>query len=173
MPVISAGAEAQEAEQGWTPRPQQDRPRGSGRSPCPRADGAVRPASCAHVAWRAVAGGQWLDGCGGALPLPAAPPSAPPSSPDPTSQRSPPTSTPILGLPSYSVASAPPSPPGCLPGPGHRPRLLPAPACHWPAAQLLSPPPSQPAQASCHRELLRVAARKDGGAFPEHHCCPP
>lgn len=82
-------------------------------------------------------GGQWLDGCGGALPLPA----APPSSPDPTSQRSPPTSTPILGLPSYSVASAPPSPPGCLPGPMDRHRHLPTPACHWPAVQPLSPSP--------------------------------
>lgn len=94
-----------------------------------------------------VEGSGWT-AAGGALLLPH--PQPPPSSPDPTRQRSPPTSTPILGLPSFSVASAPPSAPqGVFQDPRTGSRHLPAPACHWPAVQPLSLP-----HHSRHRPLV-------------------
>lgn len=48
MPIISAGAEAQEAERGWTSSPAGQ---ASGQQPqsLPRGYGSVRPASRAHM----------------------------------------------------------------------------------------------------------------------------
>ena len=142
MPVISAGAEAQEAERGWA-----SSPAGQTSGQWPQSSPQSRWGSQAsELCLRGMEGSGWT-AAGGPfrfqLPPPPHPPPPPPRAPPPppTSQRSPPTSTPILGLPSYSVASAPPSPPGCLPGPMDRHRHLPTPACHWPAVQPLSPSP--------------------------------
>ena len=128
---------------------------------------AGQPAVCVSV-------GVGVGGGEGPSTQPPPPPSATPSSsPDLTNQGPPPTSTPHSWPSQLRSGLCPPSPPGFLLGPKDRHGHLPAPACHWPAVQPLSPSPSQPVQASRHQGSLRVAARKDGGAFPEHHCRPP
>ena len=164
MPVISTGAEAQEAEWGWA------------SSPAGQTSGQ-RPQSSPQSRWGSQASELCLRGMEGSgwtaagvpfrFPLPRLPPPTPPAS-VPL-----PPAPPFLAFPATQWPLPLPAPQGVFQDPRTGIGMSLLRPVTGPRSSRSPLPPSQPAQASCHRRLLRVAARKDGSAFPEHHCCPP
>ena len=164
MPVISAGAEAQEAERGWA-----SSPAGQTSGQRPQSSPQSRWGSQAsELCLRGMEGSGWT-AAGGPFrfPLPRPPPPTPPAS-VPL-----PPAPPFLAFPATQWPLPLPAPQGVFQDPWTGIGISLLRPVTGPRSSRSPLPPSQPAQASCHRRLLRVAARKDGSAFPEHHCCPP